>query len=282
VWFPAHILQRQGGFHTLEVTVSHAAANPADRMEIPPQARVAPVPTPFVEAQPIAEGVWFLAGGSHNSVAAELRDYVAVIEAPQSEERSLAVIAKVKELVPDKAIRYLINTHHHFDHSGGMRTYAAEGAAIITHEINRRFYDLVFAGERRLRPDRLSYRALQPRTVTVADRHVLRNGSRAVEIHHVADNLHDGGLLMVYFPAERLLVEADAFTPGPPNAPPPAEPSPFAMNLYENVVRLKLDVAQLAPLHGRVVPWSEFLRAIGKLNQPPPAGVLRAKSGLPP
>jgi hypothetical protein len=94
--------------------------------------------------------------------------------------------------------------------------------------------------------------------------------------------LHDGGLLMVYFPAERLLVEADAFTPGPPNAPPPAEPSPFAMNLYENVVRLKLDVAQLAPLHGRVVPWSEFLRAIGKLNQPPPAGVLRAKSGLHP
>jgi hypothetical protein len=54
------------------------------------------------------------------------------------------------------------------------------------------------------------------------------------------------------------------------------------MNLYENVVRLKLDVAQLAPLHGRVVPWSEFLRAIGKLNQPPPAGVLRAKSGLHP
>jgi len=278
VRFPTHILQRQGGFHTLEVTVSDVAANPSDRIEVPEQARVAAAPPAFVEAQPIAEGLWLLAGGSHNSVAVELRDYVVVIEAPQNEERSLAVIAKIRELVPGKTIRYLINTHHHFDHSGGMRTYAAEGATIITHEFNRRFYDLVFAGERKLRPDRLSQRSVQPSTEAVADRHILRNGSRAIQIHLVEGNLHDAGLLMVYFPAERLLVEADAFTPGPPNAPPPAEPSPFAVNLYENVVRLKLDVAQIAPIHGRVVPWSELLKAIGKLSQPPPAGVLRAES----
>ena len=66
-----------------------------------------------------------------------MKDYLIVVEAPHGEQRSLAVIGEVKKLVPNKPIKYLVNTHHHFDHAGGVRTYAAEGATIVTHEINR-------------------------------------------------------------------------------------------------------------------------------------------------
>ena len=86
-----------------------------------------------VTTEKLADGIWYLTGGSHHSVLVEFADHVALIEAPQNEERSTAVIAEVKKLTPTKPIRYLVNTHHHFDHSGGLRTYVAEGATIVTH-----------------------------------------------------------------------------------------------------------------------------------------------------
>ena len=277
VQFPTRILQVQGGFPTLEVAVSDVVPNPADHFETPAAARASRIEPPRVEVQPVAEGIWFLTGGSHNSVAVEFRDYVAVIEAPQDEARSVAVINEVHRLVPRKQIRFLINTHHHFDHSGGLRTYVAEGATILTHESNREFYEQIFETPRVILRDRLSRSGRPAQVETVTDRFLLRNGTRVMEILLVEGNLHDAGLLMVYLPRERLLVEADAYTPAPADAPPPATPSPFALNLFENIQRLKLDVTRIVPVHGRVVSWAEFLKAVGKQSQTPtPEGLLRA------
>src|SRR6185295_9133498 len=96
-----------------------------------------------VESQKLADGVWLVAGGTHNSLAVEFRDYVTVVEAPLNEERSLAVIAEVNKLVPGKPIRYLVNTHHHWDHSGGLRTYVAQGTTVVTHQGNKEYYEQV-------------------------------------------------------------------------------------------------------------------------------------------
>jgi glyoxylase-like metal-dependent hydrolase (beta-lactamase superfamily II) len=278
--FPTTILVKQGGFHALEVSVADAVINPEEHtVEVPRQARVTHVPVPPVSAQSLAEGLWFLSGGSQNSVAVEFRDFAVVIEAPENEEHSLAMIAKVKELMPRKAIRYLVNTHHHFDQAGGLRTYAAEGAAILTHASNHQFYDLLFTAERKLRPDRFSQSNRTPRVELVGDYHVIRNGSRVLEIHHVAGSMHDAGLLMVYLPRERLLVESHVFTPGEPGAP--LAPNPFTLNLYENVMRLNLGVTRIAPIYGRMVPWSELLKAIGRPADDTPAdGLLRAVAQL--
>src|SRR5438094_820905 len=100
---------------------------------------------------PTACGSW---GADLNSLAMEFRDFMAVVDGPLSEERSLAVIAEVQKLAPNKPIRYVVNTHHHFDHSGGLRTYVAEGATIITHQSNRAFYESVVfhPGARTLQP----------------------------------------------------------------------------------------------------------------------------------
>src|SRR5438034_10548799 len=88
----------------------------------------------------LTDGVFYIRGATHHSAAVEFADHVVVVEGPLNEQRSLAVIAEVKKLVPNKPIRYLVNTHHHFDHSGGLRTYVDQGVTIITHAINKPFY----------------------------------------------------------------------------------------------------------------------------------------------
>jgi hypothetical protein len=98
----------------------------------------------------------------------------------------------------------------------------------------------------------------------VRDRRVLSDGTRTVEIHHIAGTLHDDGLLMVYLPKEKLLIEADAYTPAPPNTPAPSPANPFSVNLAENISRIGLAADHLLPLHGRLVSLTDLYKAIGR------------------
>jgi len=266
IQFPARIVQKQGGFPVLDQTVTAVRAGVPANITVPEPVRQAVAPAVKVAAEKLAEGVWYLAGGSHHSVAVEFRDHVAVIEAPQSEERSIAVIAEVKKLLPNKPIRYLVNTHHHFDHSGGLRTYVAEGAAIVTHQVNGPFYQRTLSAKRTLNPDRLSREKKKPKLIATTATHTLTDGARTVQLHHIQGSPHNDASLMAWLPKERILIEVDVYSPAAPNAPPPATPPPAAVNLYENVARLKLDVDRIAALHGRVVPMAEFLRFVGRTS----------------
>jgi glyoxylase-like metal-dependent hydrolase (beta-lactamase superfamily II) len=262
VRFPTRIRQVSGGHPTLELTVSSVEPNASAALEVPEPVRQATAPPVRVESQRLAEGVWFLGGGSHHSVAVEFSDFMVMVEGPQNEERSLAVIAEAKKLIPNKPIRYVVNTHHHFDHSGGLRTYVAEGATIVTHQMNRPFYERTLQAANTLAPDTLSRSPKQAVFETLTDKHVLTDGTRTLEIHLIQGNLHNEGILMAYLPRERILIEADVFTPPAPDAPPPAAPPVFAVNLNENIQRLGLNVARIAPIHGRVVPVADLRRFI--------------------
>ena len=264
VKFPSRLVQHQGGFPTLELTISEVQPNAALTLPVPAAVQSATIPAPKADAQKIAEGVWYVAGGSHHSVAVEFPDYVAVIEGPQNEARSIAVIDEVKKVVANKPIRYVINTHHHFDHSGGLRTFAAEGATIITHAMNRPFYDKAFAAPRTLNPDKLAASKKTAKFETFTDKKVLSGPGRALELYHLRGNPHNDAILIAYLPKERLLIEVDVYSPPAGNTPLAPIPRSFAMNLYDNVQRLKLDVDKVVPLHGRIATWTEFLTAIGK------------------
>src|SRR5262249_25522492 len=262
--FPAKMVQKQGGFPVFDLAVTEAKANVALDLTVPDAALKATPPPVRVTSEKLADGVWYLAGGSHHSVAVEFADHVAVIEAPLNEDRSIAVIAEVKKLLPAKPIRYQINTHHHFDHSGGLRTYVAEGATIVTHQSNQAFYETTFKSPHTLNPDRQWREKKKAKILAIGAKHVMSDSERAVELHLIQDNPHNTGIIMAWLPKEKLLVEVDVYTPLPPNAAPPANPNPNMVNLYDNIQRLNLDVNRIVPLHGRVVEMAELKRTIGK------------------
>jgi L-ascorbate metabolism protein UlaG (beta-lactamase superfamily) len=282
-----------------EYTVTDVKANvPVDAIPVPDVVRRATAPPVKVESQRLADGLWLLGGGTHNSVLVEFKDFAAVVEAPQNEARSLAVIEEANRLVPGKLIRYVVNTHHHFDHAGGLRTYLSQGTTVITHESNKQYYlDIMFyPAPRELQPDRMalyspmymiSRRPAPIETVASfaggpgggAGKYAITDGERILEIFHVQDMAyeledssyaqgnHSADMLMAYLPKEKILINADLYSPPAEGAPAPAATAGMR-TLYQNMRKQKLDVTRHVPIHGRAGTNDEFLKIAGQASAP--------------
>lgn len=263
VKFPTKIRQTAGGHPSLELTVTDVQPNVVFDAPLPANVRQTPNPYARVTSQMVADGVWYVTGGSHHSVVIEMKDYAIVVESPQNDERAFAVITEARSLVPTKPIRYVVATHHHFDHAGGLRGFAARNVTVITHDSARAFLERALSTPATVNPDALTKSGLRPSVEGVRTKRVLSDGTRTVEIHHLASQ-HADDLLMVYLPKEKLLVEADVYTPLAPNATPPTPPSPFTVAFADHLGKLGLPVTQILPLHGRIVPFSELNKTIGR------------------
>jgi glyoxylase-like metal-dependent hydrolase (beta-lactamase superfamily II) len=275
--FPFHIVQKLGGFPILDVTVRNARMyNPYVVVPTPDNveqayAAHAPDPQSRVDIQKAGTGVYFITAASHNSVAVEFKNYVAIIESPLGDNRAVPMFDAVRKQFPNKKIRYVINTHHHFDHSGGLRDAVAEGTTILTHRDNKPYYEQVLVGKHMLNPDHLQKTAApgrKPSVEAVVGKRVLTDGTQTIELYQIQGSNHADTMLIAYLPKAKLLVEADMWNPpAQPIAPPPAGAAAAEpLNLWANLQRLKLDVAQIAPIHGRMVPFGDFLRAVGQSN----------------
>jgi glyoxylase-like metal-dependent hydrolase (beta-lactamase superfamily II) len=263
VRFPARIVRRVADSPWYELDVSAVRINSAAEFAIPPVIAANPAPiVTNVDVTELAPGLWFLGGTTHNSVVVEQQSGVVVIEAPLNEERSDAVLAKVRQLVPSKPIVAVINTHAHFDHAGGLRTYAAEGIPVISQTRNVRYYQRVWSRPRTLNPDRLATSKRAPQFRGFDSKLVLPDGKHPIEIHAIEGSGHNDAFALVYLPADKVLVEGDAWTPLAAGAKPPAIINPLWINLGDNIARLKLDLERIAPLHGAIQTGADFKAAI--------------------
>jgi len=278
VKFPTTLHIHQGdprlavAHNSMEITLTNVQPNiSVPAIAVPAEAQKASAPPVRAESQKLADGVWLIAGGTHNSLAVDFRDYVTVIEAPLNEERSLAVLAEVGRLIPNKPIRYVVNTHHHFDHSGGLRTYLAQGATVVTHQGNKEFLENVLfsPGARTMMPDRFSTYypyftgGRRPLPIeAVNQKYVISDGVRVLELHPVQGLNHAGGMLIVYFPKEQILVNADLYTPPAQGAQAPP-PNANMRSLRANIQRLRLDVERHVPIHGQPGPADQFVKIVG-------------------
>jgi len=273
VQFPMHIVQQQGGHPVFDLRLNDVKVNmtvntdaPQGRGGAPAAAAAAPA-NPPAQSEKIGDGVYLITGG-YTVIAVDFKDYIALVESGQTEARALAVIAEAKRLIPNKPIRYVINTHSHFDHAGGLRAFVAEGSTILTHESNKAYLEKVLALPHTLNPDRAQASGKKPIVEGMGDKKVLTDGTHVVELYHMKNFLHHDGMLVAYLPKEKVLLEADAYNPQPANATPPNPPSPYTLSLAENIQRLKLDVQRIVPVHfpadNRVVTMAELTRWLGR------------------
>jgi glyoxylase-like metal-dependent hydrolase (beta-lactamase superfamily II) len=209
-----------------------------------------------VTVQEIAKGIWWLAGQSHHSVLVEFGDHLTLIESPQNDTRALAVIAKARELRPNKPLTTVVVSHHHFDHSGGVRAAVSEGVGVIAHKSSAPFFQSATTRPHTIVPDALARNPKPLKIETVDEELELKDATQTLELYHIAGSPHADTLLMAYFPRERLLVEADVFTPG-------AAVAPYAANLLENITKRKLRVDKIVPIHGTIAPFAELQKVGG-------------------
>jgi len=265
VKFPSTIAIEEGGFPLWDLTIASVTPNAPLDLPVPAAVASAAAPPVTVVSTKLAPGVWHLTGGSHHSAVVEFADYIAVVEAPLNEERSLAVLAEAKQLAPNKPVRYVLTTHHHFDHSGGLRTYAAEGATIVTHQSNVPYFAKTLVAPATISPDAQTRAQKMPMLQGVADTYELSDGTQKIQVYATGGDTHTNEYTLIYVPAAKALIEADAYSPGPADAPPPATPPANAVKLVDEVQRLKLNVETIVPVHGRgAVSMAELRKFIGK------------------
>jgi glyoxylase-like metal-dependent hydrolase (beta-lactamase superfamily II) len=272
--FPMHIVQKQGGHPTFDLNVADVKVNAAVDIQPPqgrggaPAAAAAPAapanPTP---SEKLGDGVYLITGG-YAIIAVDFKDHIALIESGQNEARALAVIAEAKRLIPNKPIRYVINTHSHIDHSSGLRAFVAEGSTILTHQVNKAYLEKVLSTPHTLNPDKAQQSGKKPVVEAVGDKKVLTDGTHVIELYHLKNFPHHDGMLIAYLPNEKVLLQADAYNPQATTAKPLVPPSPFTTSLLDNVQRLKLDVQRVVPVHypadNRVVTMAEIARWVGR------------------
>jgi glyoxylase-like metal-dependent hydrolase (beta-lactamase superfamily II) len=257
---PAHLTTRTDNWTTVDIKASKQTVD-ADAGDLAAPAAAtsaAPItgpPPAVVTSEEIAKGVWFLAGQSHHSVLVEFADHLTLIETPQNDTRALAVISKARELRPGKPLTAVVNTHHHFDHSGGIRAAVSEGLTVITQKANAAFYQDAISRSHSILPDALAKNPKPLKIETVDDEVTLKDAATTVTLYRIVGSPHADTLLMAYFPKERLLVEADVFSPG-------AAVNPYVANLLENIKKHDLKIDRIVPIHGTITPYAEFLKTV--------------------
>lgn len=223
---PTRIVQTRGGWPFFEVDVTDAEANPRNlsALAAAPSGSGGPggggggQPAPLdVMTEQLGEGVYRLTTGpgSYDSLVIEFRNYVMMLEAGQSQARAQAYVDEIKRMFPDKPIRYVMNTHAHADHTGGMPVLVAEGATIITHANNREFFERALNTPRTLLDDSLARNPRRARVETVEDMRVYSDGTQTVEFYHVWPTPHSNGLLVAYLPEQEVLFQGDFSLPQP-------------------------------------------------------------------
>jgi len=241
------------------VLTSAAINQPLDQaLFVIPDSMVARAPQPptatpviGVTLVNLAPGVWRAEGGTHFSLVVEQGAGLLVVEAPLSSARSNAVLDTLRARFPGKPVTGVVLTHHHWDHSGGIRGYMARGVRVIAHHRNAGFVRSIAAARKTVAPDRLSRGAPAPAVVSVRDSLVLGTGAGRVVVYPLA-SVHAEGLLAAWVPSAGVVFTSDVVSPAANVAPPrlgSAELVGFAR-------ALGLAPTKYAGGHGVVIDWS--------------------------
>jgi len=266
--FPTKMVRKQGDYPILELTVTDVKPNAPANIQPPQAGGGGGGQPPATTSRKLGDGVYLILGG-YASIAVDFKDYIVLLEGGNSEAGASAIITEAQKLIPNKPIKYVVNTHNHFDHSSGLRRFMAEGVTIITHEQNKQYYEKLATLPHTLNPDMLAKMPKKASVEGMKDKRVLTDGNHVVELYRLLDSTHNDGLIVAYLPKEKVLLQGDAWNPPAEAdaAPSNINNSIYNKNLMDNIQRLKLSVETMVPVHypgTRTVTFAEFTRALSK------------------
>jgi glyoxylase-like metal-dependent hydrolase (beta-lactamase superfamily II) len=265
---PLEFTQRQAGEDSVKRTLKVAYnEKPNDNLFSLDTAgyQKAPAPTQReVGTNKLADGVYTIEGfqnGAYNVMAVEFKDFIVALEAPLSSQVSGDAIKRIKQVIPNKPIRYVAVTHHHGDHSGGLRAYIAEGATVITTSGNVNLFKQLAAAKQ---DDVLAKNPKPLKIETLQDhKRVISDGTRTLELHDIGPNPHAKEMVIAWLPKERILFQGDLFFE-------PFDPGPLGitqkptLDLAEKLKTLNITPERIAAVHGRVATMSAFAEAVNR------------------
>ena len=225
------------------------------------EVRAAALPTPaapVVDTTAVAKGTWLLTGrGGANSVLFEFADHLTLFELPTSQAWARALIDKAQSVVPGKRVTEVIVSHHHFDHTGGIRQAIASGLTIIAQKGNEAFFREIAARKSTVDPDAIGSTPRPLKFRAVEDRLQLKDALMTVDVYHTVSNSHMAEGLFAHVPQDRLLIQGDFYD--------------VAWEIYwwqdtymDNVRYRNLQVERDVPIHGRVSSLQEVIDGIRK------------------
>lgn len=247
-----------------DIPIPEAPAAAGDG-ETPP-----PADPPLPEPRELADGVWLvpnIRSGFHPLLVA-FDDFSVVVDAPSGwyeldqlpaynwaagetassvGERLLAV---AREQLPDRPLKYLVLTHWHSDHAGGLRPLVEAGVTLVAAPETLAVAERALARTHSLVPDALAGHPVEPERIAVTNRHVIEGGGRALELINVGDNPHAKGMLVAWLPTERILYQSDLFEPLPERFFPSTERMPVMRWFVNWLDASGLEPERIYAIHG--------------------------------
>ncbi|HEX8847588.1 MAG TPA: MBL fold metallo-hydrolase [Pyrinomonadaceae bacterium] len=274
VKLPAGRIVRRGGETTQDIKVVDAQLNthPAESAFERPQGfedLPANNPTPTPTVTELAKDVYLVqdAANGYNVMFVAMNDYVLVAEAPLNDGTSKRVMAKIKETVPGKPIKYVVPTHFHDDHAGGVRTYLAEGVTLVTTPGNKNYFEKMAQAVRTISPDALALTPRQPTIETVQNmKRTFSDANHTLEVYDIGPGPHTKEMLIFYLPKEKIVFQGDLLnlpnfgttivTPG----------NETTVHFADRIRELGLNVEKIAAVHGRTGTMEDLRIAIEKFK----------------
>jgi glyoxylase-like metal-dependent hydrolase (beta-lactamase superfamily II) len=213
----------------------------------------------------VADGVYFARAYSHNSMVVEFPSWLAVVEAAYTDAQSATLVRVLNEQFPGKPIRYAAVTHHHYDHTGGVRGLAAAGATILAEKGHEAELRMIVETAHTNPPDALESARKAGKAGGLElfqGKKVLSDGTQTLELHAITGNPHVEPKVIAYVPSARAVFQSDIWFPGLG-----APAGPDAVHLLHSIDMLKLPVTTHVGGHGGVGPHAELVKAVAAVKK---------------